>query len=175
MAGALAWTALLAGCASQTTPAATSGSETPTATMTEAPKDGDAGTVPVGVLHSLTGTMSISEVSVRDATLLAIEEINKAGGVLGKQIKPIVEDGASDWPTFAEKTKKLLQKRQSSSDLRRVDVVKPESGSPRRRTEQRPVLLPGPVRRSGSISEHLLHRRYDEPTNCTGRHMALAE
>ncbi len=110
MAGALAWTALLAGCASQTTPAATSGSETPTATMTEAPKDGDAGTVPVGVLHSLTGTMSISEVSVRDATLLAIEEINKAGGVLGKQIKPIVEDGASDWPTFAEKTKKLLQK-----------------------------------------------------------------
>ncbi|MUG71123.1 urea ABC transporter substrate-binding protein [Paenibacillus validus] len=110
MAGALAWTALLAGCASQTTPAATSGSETPTTTMTEAPKDGDAGTVPVGVLHSLTGTMSISEVSVRDATLLAIEEINKAGGVLGKQIKPIVEDGASDWPTFAEKTKKLLQK-----------------------------------------------------------------
>jgi urea transport system substrate-binding protein len=54
--------------------------------------------------------MSISEVSVRDAELLAIEEINKAGGVLGKQLKPIVEDGASDWPTFAEKSKKLLQK-----------------------------------------------------------------
>ncbi|MNH93576.1 Aliphatic amidase expression-regulating protein [compost metagenome] len=54
--------------------------------------------------------MSISEVSVRDAELLAIEEINAAGGVLGKKLKPIIEDGASDWPTFAEKAKKLLQK-----------------------------------------------------------------
>jgi urea transport system substrate-binding protein len=79
-----------------------------TAASTAPAAGGD--TIPVGVLHSLTGTMSISEVSVRDATLLAIEEINKSGGVLGKQLKPIVEDGASDWPTFAEKLKKLLQK-----------------------------------------------------------------
>jgi urea transport system substrate-binding protein len=76
------------------------------AAASAAPASGD--TIPVGVLHSLTGTMSISEVSVRDAELMAIDEINKAGGVLGKQIKPIVEDGASDWPTFAEKAKKLL-------------------------------------------------------------------
>ncbi|MET1030879.1 urea ABC transporter substrate-binding protein [Domibacillus tundrae] len=67
-------------------------------------------TVKVGVLHSLSGTMAISEVSLRDAELMAIEEINAEGGVLGKQIEPIVEDGASDWPTFAEKAKKLLQK-----------------------------------------------------------------
>ncbi|MBA2940553.1 urea ABC transporter substrate-binding protein [Paenibacillus sp. CGMCC 1.16610] len=67
-------------------------------------------TVPVGILHSLTGTMSISEVSVRDAELMAIDEINAAGGLLGKKLKPVIEDGASDWPTFAEKTKKLLQK-----------------------------------------------------------------
>ena len=52
--------------------------------------------------------MSISEVAVRDAELLAIEEINAAGGVLGQQIEPVVEDGASDWPTFAEKAEKLL-------------------------------------------------------------------
>src|ERR1044072_3759295 len=65
-------------------------------------------TIPVGILHSLSGTMAISEVSVRDAELLAIDEINKAGGVLGKQIKPVVEDGASDWPTFAEKAQKLI-------------------------------------------------------------------
>src|SRR3712207_5739960 len=56
--------------------------------------------------------MSISEVSVRDATLLAIEEINAAGGVLGKKLEPVVEDGASDWPTFAEKAKKLIQQDQ---------------------------------------------------------------
>ncbi len=70
------------------------------------PPEGD--TIKVGVLHSLSGTMAISEVSVRDAELLAIEEINTAGGVLGKQIEPVIEDGASDWPTFAEKANKLI-------------------------------------------------------------------
>lgn len=65
-------------------------------------------TIKVGILHSLSGTMSISEVTVRDSTLMAIEEINAAGGVLGMQLEPIVEDGASDWPTFAEKAEKLL-------------------------------------------------------------------
>jgi urea transport system substrate-binding protein len=84
-------------------PAATSASG-----ATSAPT-GSGDTIKVGVLHSLSGTMSISEVSVRDATLLAIEEINAAGGVMGKKIEPVIEDGASDWPTFAEKATKLLQ------------------------------------------------------------------
>ncbi|WP_049577015.1 urea ABC transporter substrate-binding protein [Nonomuraea sp. SBT364] len=65
--------------------------------------------IKVGLLHSLSGTMAISEVTVRDAELLAIEEINKAGGVLGKKLVPVVEDGASDWPTFAEKATKLIR------------------------------------------------------------------
>jgi urea transport system substrate-binding protein len=69
---------------------------------------GGGNTIKVGILHSLSGTMAISEKSVVDAEQLAIEEINKAGGVLGKQIEAIVEDGASDWPTFAEKAKKLI-------------------------------------------------------------------
>jgi urea transport system substrate-binding protein len=64
--------------------------------------------IKVGILHSLSGTMAISEVSVRDAELLAIDEINQAGGVLGKKLVPVVEDGASDWPTFAEKAQKLI-------------------------------------------------------------------
>ncbi|MDP8971411.1 MAG: urea ABC transporter substrate-binding protein [Actinomycetota bacterium] len=68
----------------------------------------DADTIKVGVLHSLSGTMAISEVAVRDAELLAIDEINAAGGILGKQLEPVVEDGASDWPTFAEKAQKLI-------------------------------------------------------------------
>jgi urea transport system substrate-binding protein len=68
----------------------------------------DGSTIPVGVLHSLSGTMAISEVSVRDAELLAIDEINKAGGVLGEQLVPKVEDGASDPQTFAEKAQKLI-------------------------------------------------------------------
>jgi urea transport system substrate-binding protein len=65
-------------------------------------------TIRVGILHSLSGTMAISETSVVDAEKLAIKEINAAGGVLGKQIEPIIEDGASDWPTFAEKATKLI-------------------------------------------------------------------
>ncbi|MGF9714859.1 urea ABC transporter substrate-binding protein [Paenibacillus naphthalenovorans] len=110
MTVSLSLAVLLAGCASGSAPATAPDSGTAPGTSSEAPKDSGDNTVPVGVLHSLTGTMSISEVSVRDSTIMAIEEINQAGGVLGKQLKPIVEDGASDWPTFAEKTKKLLQK-----------------------------------------------------------------
>src|SRR5688572_10118908 len=75
----------------------------------QAPGGAASDSVKIGVLHSLSGTMSISETSVKDATLMAIDEINAAGGVLGKQLVPVVEDGASDWPTFAEKSKKLLQ------------------------------------------------------------------
>jgi len=64
--------------------------------------------VTVGQLHSATGTMAISETGSIQAERLAIEQINAAGGILGRQIKIIQEDGASDWPTFAEKARKLL-------------------------------------------------------------------
>lgn len=66
-------------------------------------------TVTVGQLHSATGTMAISETGAIQAERLAIEQINAQGGVLGRQVKIIQEDGASDWPTFAEKAKKLLE------------------------------------------------------------------
>src|SRR5205809_5726382 len=72
-----------------------------------------ADTIKVGILHSLSGTMAISETSLRDVLLFAFDEINKAGGVKveGKsyQIEPVIVDGASDWPLFAEKAKQLLE------------------------------------------------------------------
>ena len=71
-------------------------------------KEESGETVKVGLLHSLTGSMAISEVSVRDAELLAIKEINENGGVLGKQIKAVEEDGASDPSVFATKAEKLI-------------------------------------------------------------------
>src|SRR5271165_1270373 len=71
--------------------------------------DLSSGKVKVGVLHSLSGTMAISETSLRDMLLFAFDEINKSGGVLGKQIDPVVVDGASNWPLFAEKAKQLLE------------------------------------------------------------------
>ncbi|MFQ4138669.1 urea ABC transporter substrate-binding protein [Nodosilinea sp. PGN35] len=72
----------------------------------------DGETIKVGILHSLSGTMAISETTVVDAEQLAIKEINAAGGVLGRQIEAVVEDGASDWPTFAEKAEKLIDQDQ---------------------------------------------------------------
>ncbi|MEM7531851.1 MAG: urea ABC transporter substrate-binding protein [Chloroflexota bacterium] len=94
-------------------PAEEAAEEAPAAEeVTEAEESEEAAesdTIKVGVLHSLSGTMSISEVSVKDATLLAIEEINAAGGIMGKMLEPVIEDGASDWPTFAEKARKLIQ------------------------------------------------------------------
>ena len=77
--------------------------------FTSAVRADDDKEVKVGVLHSLTGTMAISETSLRDILLFTFDEINKSGGVLGKKIVPVIEDGASDWPNFAEKAKDLLE------------------------------------------------------------------
>ncbi|MEN9405027.1 MAG: Aliphatic amidase expression-regulating protein, partial [Verrucomicrobiota bacterium] len=68
-----------------------------------------ADTVKVGVLHSLSGTMAISETSLRDILMFTADEINAKGGVLGKKIELVIVDGASDWPTFAEKAKQLTE------------------------------------------------------------------
>lgn len=73
-------------------------------------------TIKVGVLHSLSGTMAISETTLKDTVLMMVEEQNKAGGLLGKKIEAVVVDPASNWPLFAEKARELLQKE-------KVDVV----------------------------------------------------
>jgi len=75
-----------------------------------------ADTIKVGVLHSLSGTMAISETTLKDTVLMLIEEQNKAGGLLGKKLEPVVVDPASNWPLFAEKARELIEKEQ-------VDVV----------------------------------------------------
>ncbi|MDR2092226.1 MAG: urea ABC transporter substrate-binding protein [Azoarcus sp.] len=67
-----------------------------------------ADTIKVGVLHSLSGTMAISETALKNTALMAIEEINASGGVLGKKLEPVVVDPASDWPLFAEKARQLI-------------------------------------------------------------------
>ncbi|CAM5385832.1 urea ABC transporter substrate-binding protein [Streptomyces coeruleorubidus] len=98
-ASALGASAALSACGAKT------GSDTSSA---GAKADTSGDTVKVGLLNSLSGTMAISEVTVHNALLLAVKEINAAGGVLGKKLKPISQDGASDWPTFAEKAQTLI-------------------------------------------------------------------
>nr|WP_246722374.1 urea ABC transporter substrate-binding protein [Methylosinus sp. H3A] len=68
----------------------------------------DKGPIKVGILHSLSGTMAISETVLKDTALMAIEEINVKGGVLGRKLEPVVVDPASNWPLFAEKARQLL-------------------------------------------------------------------
>ena len=67
-------------------------------------------TIKIGVLHSLSGTMAISETSLKDTLLMLVDEQNKKGGVLGKKIEAVVVDPASNWPLFAEKARELIQK-----------------------------------------------------------------
>lgn len=75
-----------------------------------------ADTIKVGVLHSLSGTMAISETTLKDTVLMMVEEQNKKGGLLGKKLEAVVVDPASNWPLFAEKTRELIQKE-------KVDVI----------------------------------------------------
>ena len=75
-----------------------------------------ADTIKVGVLHSLSGTMAISETTLKDTVLMMIEDQNKKGGLLGKKLEPVVVDPASNWPLFAEKTRELIEKEE-------VDVI----------------------------------------------------
>ncbi|WP_300465123.1 urea ABC transporter substrate-binding protein [Desulfobacula sp.] len=82
----------------------------PTSTVVTSGIDVTDNYVTVGQLHSITGTMAISETGSVEAERLAIQQINDMGGILGRKIKIVQEDGASDWPTFAEKAKKLLVK-----------------------------------------------------------------
>ncbi|SER09313.1 substrate-binding protein domain-containing protein [Streptomyces sp. yr375] len=105
---------LLAGISAVGATAALSacGAKTGDSTSTDgagASADTSGSTVKVGLLNSLSGTMAISEVTVHNALLLAIKEINAAGGVLGKKLKAVSQDGASDWPTFAEKAEALIK------------------------------------------------------------------
>ncbi len=79
-----------------------------TAGLAVAAQSQAADTIKVGVLHSLSGTMAISETVLKDVALMTIDEINAKGGLLGKQLEPVVVDPASNWPLFAEKARQLI-------------------------------------------------------------------
>jgi urea transport system substrate-binding protein len=86
------------------------------ATMAVSSVASAADTIKVGILHSLSGTMAISETTLKDVMLMLIEDQNKKGGVLGKKLEAVVVDPASNWPLFAEKARELIS-------VNKVDVV----------------------------------------------------
>ncbi|MEM8596539.1 MAG: urea ABC transporter substrate-binding protein [Pseudomonadota bacterium] len=85
-------------------------------TLLASPVMAQEDTIKVGILHSLSGTMAISETTLKDVMLMLIEKQNEAGGLLGKQLEAVVVDPASDWPLFAEKARELIE-------VNDVDVV----------------------------------------------------
>ncbi|MEA5464737.1 urea ABC transporter substrate-binding protein [Leptothoe sp. PORK10 BA2] len=105
---ALGTSLLLKACGSSTPPTET----TPSTPEVKTPAPEDSDTIKVGLLHSLSGALAIVESTLMDAEELAIKEINAAGGVLGKQIETVKEDGASDVDTFVEKAEKLIDQEQ---------------------------------------------------------------
>jgi urea transport system substrate-binding protein len=107
------WVGLAAGCQKPAEPEPETKGEAPAAApvaAAPAAKADDTGPVKIGILHSLSGTMAISETSLKDVALMTIEEINAQGGLLGRKLEPVVVDPASNWPLFAEKARELIEK-----------------------------------------------------------------
>ena len=106
-----------------------------------------ADTIKIGVLHSLSGTMAISETTLKDTVLMLIDEQNKKGGLLGKKLEAVVVDPASNWPLFAEKARAAAGEGQGRGGVRLLDQRVAQVGAAGVREEQRPAVLPGAVRR----------------------------
>lgn len=100
LVASMAGVVVLSGCSKSTESSDSASTAQPAASTGE--------TIKVGILHSLSGTMAISETSLKDTALMAINEINANGGVLGKKLEPVVVDPASDWPLFAEQARQLI-------------------------------------------------------------------
>jgi urea transport system substrate-binding protein len=100
------------------------------------------GTIKVGVLHSLSGTMAISETVLKDVTLMAIDEINASGGVLGKKLEAVVVDPASNWPLFAEKARQADLAGQGRRRVRLLDQRVAQVGAAGVRGAERPLFYP---------------------------------
>ena len=127
-----------------------------------------AGTVKVGVLHSLSGTMAISETVLKDMALMTFEEINAKGGVLGQKLEPVVVDPASNWPLFAEKARQLISQDKVVGGLRLLDVGVAQVGAAGVRGAERPAVLPGAVRGRGAVEQRVLYRRGAQPAGDPG-------
>ncbi len=146
---------VLSGCAPRASDTPAEG-ETPAAAASCIDTSGD--TIKLGFLNSHTGGMAISEKTVSNVLHMAADEINADGGILGKQIEYIQEDGRTDWPTSRRRPRSCSPRTASprSSAAGPRPPARPSSRSSRRTTA---VLLPGAVRGPRGLSEHLLHRR----------------
>ena len=125
-------------------------------------------TIKIGILHSLSGTMAISESVLKDTVLMMIADQNKKGGLLGKKLEPVVVDPASDWDVFADKARELLAKEKVAVVFGCWTSASRKSVHSGVRAIERPAVLPGAVRRRGKLAQCFLHRRGAKPTSNSG-------
>ena len=123
------------------------------------------GTIKIGVLHSLSGTMAISETTLKDTILMMVDDLNKKGGLLGKKVEAVVVDPASNWPLFAEKARDLLSKEKVAAVFGCWTSVSRKSVLP----VFEELVLPGAVRGRGEFEKRVLHRRGAKPAGNSRR------
>ena len=109
----LGWLGCKGPAKSESPSASASAADAPAAVAKGTEKD--SGPIKVGILHSLSGTMAISETTLKDVMLMLIEEQNKKGGLLGKKLEAVVVDPASNWPLFAEKARELITQHKAAA------------------------------------------------------------
>ena len=132
-------------------------------------------TIKVGILHSLSGTMAISETTLKDVMLMLIDEQNKKGGVLGKKLEAVVVDPASNWPLFAEKARELITKDKVVGRVRLLDLGVAQVRAAGVQGAELDPVLSGAVRGRGERAQRVLHRRRAEPAGDPGRRLSDAK
>ncbi len=130
-----------------------------------------ADTIKVGVLHSLSGTMAISETTLKDVMLMLIEEQNKKGGLLGKKLEAVVVDPASDWPLFAEKARELIAVNKVAAVFGCWTSVSRKSVLPVFKELTAFSSIPCSMR-ARKRAQRLLHRRGTKPAGHSGRRLS---
>ena len=128
-------------------------------------------TIKIGILHSLSGTMAISETTLKDVMLMLIDEQNKKGGVLGKKLEAVVVDPASNWPLFAEKAKELIEKDKVSAVFGCWTSVSRKSVLPVFKELELDSVLSCPIRRRRIGAQRLLYRRGAQSAGDPGRRL----
>ncbi len=137
-----------------------------------APASAADDTIKVGILHSLSGTMAISETTLKDVMLMLIDEQNKKGGLLGKKLEAVVVDPASDWPLFAEKARELISQDKVAAVFGCWTSVSRKSVLPVFKELELDPLLSRPVRGRGERAQRLLYRRGAQPAGDSRRRLS---
>ena len=132
-------------------------------------------TIKVGVLHSLSGTMAISETTLKDTMLFIIDEQNKKGGVLGKKLEAVVVDPASNWPLFAEKARELITKDKVAAVFGCWTSVSRKSVLPVFKELNKILFYPVQYEGEESRAQRVLHGCGSEPAGDPGRRLSDAQ